>query len=380
MLGIFGAATNLLFNVIGSYVWSELTGREQHPLRLIQVYLTFPLGAAALNINSGVTLAIGSCLYLGTGMLYGILFHVVQSRFAPHAGLLGAHGIDERPVDCRLAGELLLDPGVAAAALVRRQLDRGRSAGLGRGAHSPGVRLDDGPGLSLRHICPLSRAIGAIMIVPSTTAQNPPTGELVEERLVLWYFFAALTYLFISMLGGILMALQLIDSEPVGRHRIPLAGSLADDPHQCRGVWLSGEFLSRRYTGRYPGSRCAVANRAMSYFIFCAWQVVVLSTAVGIMFGQAQGVEWGETPVWIDPWRWPACAGSREFHGADRADQRPAVRHAVVFHGGFRVDISYVCDGKLRPAVFGLGQNAARSVACSSMTWSACSSRRWAGG
>ncbi len=86
MLGIFGAATSLLFNVIGSYLWSELTGREQHPLRLIQVYLTFPLGAAALDINSGVTLAIGSCLYLGTGMLYGILFHVVQSRFAPHAG------------------------------------------------------------------------------------------------------------------------------------------------------------------------------------------------------------------------------------------------------------------------------------------------------
>jgi len=86
MLGIFGAAMSLLFNVIGSYVWNELTGREQHPLRLIQVYLTFPLGAAALDINSGVTLAIGSCLYLGTGMLYGILFHVVQSRFAPHAG------------------------------------------------------------------------------------------------------------------------------------------------------------------------------------------------------------------------------------------------------------------------------------------------------
>jgi cytochrome c oxidase cbb3-type subunit 1 len=28
---------------------------------------------------------------------------------------------------------------------------------------------------------------------------------------------------------------------------------------------------------------------------------VVLSTAVGILLGQAQGLEWGETPVWIDP-------------------------------------------------------------------------------
>lgn len=89
MLGIFGAAASLLANIVGSYAWSEMTGREQHPLRLIQVYLTFPLGAAALEINSGVTLAIGSCLYLGTGMLYGVLFHVVQSRFAPQASLLG---------------------------------------------------------------------------------------------------------------------------------------------------------------------------------------------------------------------------------------------------------------------------------------------------
>lgn len=85
MLGIFGAATSLLFNVVGSYLWAEWTGRVQHPLRLIQVYLTFPLGAAALDINSGVTLAIGSCLYLATGMVYGVLFHLVQARFAPQA-------------------------------------------------------------------------------------------------------------------------------------------------------------------------------------------------------------------------------------------------------------------------------------------------------
>ena len=61
-----------------------------------------------------------------------------------------------------------------------------------------------------------------------------------------------------------------------------------------------------------------VLESALSWFIFGAWQVVVLSTAVGIVLGPtlqahstalaslpfslgAQGVEWGETPVWIDP-------------------------------------------------------------------------------
>ena len=42
-------------------------------------------------------------------------------------------------------------------------------------------------------------------------------------------------------------------------------------------------------------------SRPLSYFIFLAWHVVVLATAAGIVMGEAQGVEWGETPVWIDP-------------------------------------------------------------------------------
>src|SRR5260221_10728255 len=58
-LGMFGAATSLLFNVVGSL----LVGH--HPLHLIQVYLTFPLGESALNMDGGVALAIGCCLYLG---------------------------------------------------------------------------------------------------------------------------------------------------------------------------------------------------------------------------------------------------------------------------------------------------------------------------
>ncbi len=35
--------------------------------------------------------------------------------------------------------------------------------------------------------------------------------------------------------------------------------------------------------------------------IYGAWQFVVGSTAVGILFGEAQALEWGETPIWIDP-------------------------------------------------------------------------------
>jgi len=75
VLGMFGAATSLLLNVVGSLI------AGLHPLRLIQVYLTFPLGAEALHVDDGLTLAIGCCLYLATGMLLGVPFHLVLSRW-----------------------------------------------------------------------------------------------------------------------------------------------------------------------------------------------------------------------------------------------------------------------------------------------------------
>ncbi|MBS0209539.1 MAG: hypothetical protein JSS27_11365 [Planctomycetes bacterium] len=88
MLGIFGAAVSLIFNIIGSLVWSRYSGVEQSPLRLIQVYLTFPLGESALHIESVLTLAIGCCLYLATGMLYGIIFHLALTRWTADRGLM----------------------------------------------------------------------------------------------------------------------------------------------------------------------------------------------------------------------------------------------------------------------------------------------------
>jgi hypothetical protein len=69
LLGILGGCTSLVANVIGSIVWSAISGVSEHPLRLIQVYLTFPLGESALSLNGGIVLALGCVLYLVTGML-----------------------------------------------------------------------------------------------------------------------------------------------------------------------------------------------------------------------------------------------------------------------------------------------------------------------
>lgn len=81
MLGIFGAMSSLLFNVVGSV----LVG--QHPLELIRVYLTFPLGDKALKIDSGLALAAGCCLYLATGMLMGIPVYLALTRWTSNSSL-----------------------------------------------------------------------------------------------------------------------------------------------------------------------------------------------------------------------------------------------------------------------------------------------------
>ncbi|REJ64838.1 MAG: hypothetical protein DWQ31_20350 [Planctomycetota bacterium] len=79
-LGMIAALTSLVLNVVGSSLF------DKHPLRIIQVYLTFPLGEDALALDSGLALAVGCCLYIGTGMLLGIVFQVVLGRFAAGPG------------------------------------------------------------------------------------------------------------------------------------------------------------------------------------------------------------------------------------------------------------------------------------------------------
>lgn len=132
--------------------------------------------------------------------------------------------------------------------------------------------------------------------------ETPRHAELVNEPIVIAFFLAALGYLFVSMLGGFLMGFQLVRINP-------LAGIELLSPGRWRMIHTNAVaygFLANAFLGALEWSvprltLRPVLDRRLSWFIFGAWQVVVLSTAVGIMLGQAQALEWGETPVWIDP-------------------------------------------------------------------------------
>ena len=150
-------------------------------------------------------------------------------------------------------------------------------------------------------------------------AKATTTDRLVDERLVLTYFLTALAYMTISMVAGMLMALQLV-------HWNPLRGIELLSPGRWRMVhtnaiaygFLANAFLGALHWAIPRLTLRPVLDRRLAWFIYVAWQVVVLSTAGGIILGPtlqamspglaglpfslgAQGVEWGETPVWIDP-------------------------------------------------------------------------------
>ena len=137
-------------------------------------------------------------------------------------------------------------------------------------------------------------------------ATHPPeVGDeagLVDEQLVQAYFLAALTFFAIALSGGVLMALQLI-------HWNPLQGIEIFSPGRWRMVhtnaiaygFLANAFLGALHWAVPRLTMRPVLDRRLSWFIFVAWQFIVLATAIGILLGEAQALEWGETPVWIDP-------------------------------------------------------------------------------
>jgi hypothetical protein len=87
LIGAIAGCVSLAANVIASVAWPTVSGQPQHPLKLIQVFLTFPLGENALQLNGGWLVAAGCLLFLATGAIYGVLFQLAISYLLPRARL-----------------------------------------------------------------------------------------------------------------------------------------------------------------------------------------------------------------------------------------------------------------------------------------------------
>lgn len=125
---------------------------------------------------------------------------------------------------------------------------------------------------------------------------------LVNERLVFWYLVMSVVYFTLALTAGMLMASQLIHWNPVpgiellspGRWRMIHTNVIAYG-------FLSSAFLGILHWAIPRLTMRPVLSNTLSWLIFFAWHGVVLATGAGLLLGQAQGIEWAETPIWIDP-------------------------------------------------------------------------------
>ena len=152
----------------------------------------------------------------------------------------------------------------------------------------------------------MSAAAQPLQPVPSAsnekTVRAGPLGDLVNTALVKWHIAAAMFFFTVAMFAGIAYATQLIN-----KYFLPNMPVLS--PGRIRMVHtnlIAFGFLTNAFFGmlywcvpRLTGKR--VFSNALGWAIFVAWQAIVLATWVGLHLAQAQGIEWGETPTWIDP-------------------------------------------------------------------------------
>ncbi len=137
----------------------------------------------------------------------------------------------------------------------------------------------------------------------ATKAASPDSDEpLVNRPLVKAHIIAGFLFFFVSIFAGMFYALQFSRLYPFpgvellspGRVRMLHTNAVAFG-------FLLNCFMAAMYwiIPRLTGHR--VLSKQLSWIIFWAWQLIVGLTAVGLLGGKGQAVEWGETPTFVDP-------------------------------------------------------------------------------
>ena len=125
---------------------------------------------------------------------------------------------------------------------------------------------------------------------------------LSNKALVRWHISAGMTWIGIALFAGLLYSLQLLQAWPLPKIAVLSPGRIRMiHTNLIAFGFLTNSFLAMLYwtVPRLTGRR--VASNRLGWVIFAAWNAIVLATYVGLHLGEAQAIEWGETPVWVDP-------------------------------------------------------------------------------
>jgi cytochrome c oxidase cbb3-type subunit 1 len=136
----------------------------------------------------------------------------------------------------------------------------------------------------------------------TASAHAEAVQPLSNNPLVKWHVTSGFTWLGIALLAGLLYSLQLLQQWPLPKIELLSPGRIRMvHTNLIAFGFLTNSFLAMLYwtVPRLTGVR--VASAKLGWLIFAAWNAIILATFVGLHLGEAQAVEWGETPVWVDP-------------------------------------------------------------------------------
>jgi cytochrome c oxidase cbb3-type subunit 1 len=130
---------------------------------------------------------------------------------------------------------------------------------------------------------------------------KPNEDQLVCRKLVKAHLIAAMTSMVVSLVGGGLYSLQFLQKYPFvhellspGRIRMIHTNVVAYG-FIVNGLIAGMLWAIPRLTGK------PILSEKLGWVVFWAWQLVLVATFVGLLFGYAQAIEWGETPIFVDP-------------------------------------------------------------------------------
>jgi cytochrome c oxidase cbb3-type subunit 1 len=137
---------------------------------------------------------------------------------------------------------------------------------------------------------------------PAVIGASAPTYPRVNTDLSKWHLSAAILWLGVALFAGLFYSMQLLQHWP-----LPKIATLS--PGRIRMIhtnliafgFLTNGFLAMLYwtVPRLTGRR--VFSNALGWIIWSAWNLVIAGTWFGLHIGEAQAIEWGETPTWVDP-------------------------------------------------------------------------------
>jgi len=125
---------------------------------------------------------------------------------------------------------------------------------------------------------------------------------LVNLDLMRWHLIASAVFFAASLLGGLAYSFQF-------NQLYPFAGVEWLSPGRVRMVhtnmaaygFIANAFIAGMLFAIPRLTNRPILSDRLGWLIFYAWQLILVLTIGGELGGYGQGIEWGETPIFVDP-------------------------------------------------------------------------------